>query len=207
MIFKIENLALKHRKFLFQLRNDIDTRKNSYNKNKIKFSAHNNWLKKSIQEKYIGYIFKSKNGANIGYVRFDSKGSKTFISIAIVHKFRDKGLSKRILLAAENKFKKENLYSLVNKDNKKSISLFKSLDYIKIKNQENFIIMKKKNTKTDYYLSIINQIEKIRKNNNSNWMDILKLCFKHSPKEAAKLMNNIYKDDSKIGKLSKKLSK
>ena len=147
MIFKIENLALKHRKFLFQLRNDIDTRKNSYNKNKIKFSAHNNWLKKSIQEKYIGYIFKSKNGANIGYVRFDSKGSKTFISIAIVHKFRDKGLSKRILLAAENKFKKENLYSLVNKDNKKSISLFKSLDYIKIKNQENFIIMKKKKYK------------------------------------------------------------
>jgi len=94
--------------------------------------------------KYIGYIFKSKNGANIGYVRFDSKDIKTFISIAISHKFRDKGLSKRILLAAENKFKKENLYSLVNKDNKKSISLFKSLDYIKIKNQENFIIMKKK---------------------------------------------------------------
>ena len=207
MIFKIEKVAIKHGKFLFQLRNDTDTRKNSYNKNKIKLSSHNNWLKKSIKEKHIGYIFKSKNGANIGYVRFDSKDSKTFVSIAISRKFRDKNLSKKILLAAENKFKNVNLYALVNKDNKKSISLFKSLDYIKIKNQKNFIIMRKKNTKTDYYLSIINQIEKIRKNNNSNWMDILRLCFKHSPKEAAKLMNNIYKDDSKIGKLSKKLSK
>jgi len=38
-------------------------------------------------------------------------------------------------------------------------------------------------------------------------MGILKLCFKHSPKEAAKLMRNIYKDDRKISKLSKKLSK
>jgi RimJ/RimL family protein N-acetyltransferase len=207
MIFKIEKLSLKHSKFLFKLRNDIDIRKNSYNTDIIKFSTHTDWLKKLIKKKNIGYVFKSKTGSNIGYVRLNNKNSKDYVSIALSNKFRNKGLSKEILLAAENKFKSENLYSLVNKNNKKSISLFHSLDYIKINIQKDFILMKKKEPKTDYYLSIINKIEKIRKNNNSNWMGILKLCFKHSPKEAAKLMSNIYKDDSKISKLSKKLSK
>ena len=207
MIFKIEKLSLKHSKFLFKLRNDIDIRKNSYNIDIIKYSTHRDWLKKIIKKKNIGYIFKSKTGSNIGYVRFDSKNSKDYVSIALSNNFRNKGLSKVILQAAENKFRSKNLYSLINKNNKKSIFLFRSLDYIKIKILGDFILMKKKEPKTDYYLSIINQIEKIRKNNNSNWMGILKLCFKHSPKEAAKLMSNIYKDDSKISKLSKKLSK
>ena len=32
------------------------------------------------------------------------------------------------------------------------------------------------------YLKIINQIENIRKKNNKNWMDVLRIAFKHSPK-------------------------
>ncbi len=35
---------------------------------------------------------------------------------------------------------------------------------------------------------IIDQIEDIRSKNNTNWMDILRIAFKHSPKEAAKVM-------------------
>ena len=57
------------------------------------------------------------------------------------------------------------------------------------------------------YLKLINQIEKIRKKNNSNWMDLLKVAFKHSPKETAKIMSKIYLDDQKISYLVKKLSK
>jgi hypothetical protein len=57
------------------------------------------------------------------------------------------------------------------------------------------------------YLKIIKGIEKIRKNNNTNWMDILRLSFKKSPKETARLMAKIYSDDQKISKLVKKLSK
>ena len=32
--------------------------------------------------------------------------------------------------------------------------------------------------KTTYYLKVINQIEKVRKKNNKNWMDVLKIAFK-----------------------------
>lgn len=68
--------------------------------------------------------------------------------------------------------------------------------------------MKKKIFKTDNkYLKIINKIEKIRKKNNVNWMNILRLAFKKSPKEAAKIMSLIYRDDASISKLVKKLSK
>ena len=62
-------------------------------------------------------------------------------------------------------------------------------------------------TKSDkYYLDLITKIEKIRQKNNGNWMDILKIAFKHSPQETAKVMRNIYSDDNRISKLAKKLT-
>ena len=39
-------------------------------------------------------------------------------------------------------------------------------------------------SKVDHYLKIIDEIEKVRTKNNVNWMDILRLAFKHSPEEA-----------------------
>ena len=68
--------------------------------------------------------------------------------------------------------------------------------------------MKKKKiiNKTDFYLKIIRKMEKTRKKNNINWMDILRLAFKSSPNEAKRIMVKIYQDDAKISKLIKKLS-
>ena len=63
---------------------------------------------------------------------------------------------------------------------------------------------RKKNTKK--YLKIIDQIQNIRKKNNVNWMNLLRLSFKLSPENTAKIMQKIYKDDAKITKLVKKLS-
>ena len=54
-------------------------------------------------------------------------------------------------------------------------------------------------------LSLINKIQRIRSKNNANWMDILRLAFKHDPKNSAHIMSKIYIDDQKISKLVKKL--
>lgn len=54
---------------------------------------------------------------------------------------------------------------------------------------------------------IINQIENIRKKNNVNWMNILRISFKYSPNETARVMAKIYSYDIKISKLVKKLIK
>ena len=63
----------------------------------------------------------------------------------------------------------------------------------------------KKNSK--YYLSVIKSIENIRKKNNVNWMNLLRLAFKKSPKEAASIMSKIYRVDEKISALVKQLTK
>jgi len=54
---------------------------------------------------------------------------------------------------------------------------------------------------------IINKIESIRGKNNYNWMNILRLAYKKSPRETSLIMSKIYKDDMKISKLVKKLIK
>ena len=60
--------------------------------------------------------------------------------------------------------------------------------------------------KNKNYLLIIKKIENIRKRNNVNWMNILRLAFKKSPKQAAKIMAKIYWDDHSISNLVKKLT-
>lgn len=67
--------------------------------------------------------------------------------------------------------------------------------------------MKKENQdQIDYYLSIIDEIEKVRTRNNVNWMDILRLAFKHAPEEARELMRRVDSEDSTISSLLKKLT-
>ena len=60
--------------------------------------------------------------------------------------------------------------------------------------------------KKENYFKIIDQIEKVRTKNNVNWMDLLRLAFKHSPNEARKLVKKINISDNKISLLFKKLS-
>ena len=54
-------------------------------------------------------------------------------------------------------------------------------------------------------LEIINQIEKIRANNNVNWMDLLRLAFTKAPDEAKVLVRKINSDDEKISNLFSQL--
>ncbi len=55
-------------------------------------------------------------------------------------------------------------------------------------------------------MKIIDKIESIRSKNNLNWMDILRVAFKHSPHETKKLVKKIHTNDTRISDLFKKLS-
>ena len=63
----------------------------------------------------------------------------------------------------------------------------------------------KKFNKNTKHLKIISQIEKIRKKNNVNWMNILRIAFRYNSKATAKVMFKIYSDDKRITNLVKKL--
>ena len=56
-------------------------------------------------------------------------------------------------------------------------------------------------------LKIIDKIEKIRGKNNYNWMNLLRLAYKKTPRETSIIISNIYREDAKISKLVKKLIK
>ena len=59
---------------------------------------------------------------------------------------------------------------------------------------------------TKYYLKIIDEVEKVRTKNNINWMDVLRIAFRNSPREARKLMIKINKADDDVSRLFKKFS-
>ena len=56
-------------------------------------------------------------------------------------------------------------------------------------------------------LEIIDELERVRANNNINWMNILRLAFKNSPSEARKIISEINKKDNERSLILDKLSK
>ena len=67
--------------------------------------------------------------------------------------------------------------------------------------------MKIKKNKIKKGIKIINSIEKIRSKNNKNWMDLLRLSLELDFNKTSNILNKILKDDTRISKLAKKISK
>jgi hypothetical protein len=57
------------------------------------------------------------------------------------------------------------------------------------------------------YSKVIKNIEKIRAQNNKNWMDLVRLGFKFAPKASSEIMKRINKSDAQISRELKKLEK
>mgnify|MGYP003688618315 FL=1 len=141
------------------------------------------------------------------YIRGEIKKDILLISIAFIKKFQNKGIGTESYKLFEKKIKKGViLIAKVKKSNPSSQNFF-------LKNK--FSLLNKKKTIFTYYkiclnnknnyLKAISDIEKVRKGNNVNWMNILRVAFQHSPQEASTIFRNIFKDDKKINKLSKRL--
>ena len=56
-------------------------------------------------------------------------------------------------------------------------------------------------------LVILDKIENIRSKNNKNWMDIVRLSIKLDYKKTSQLIKEIYKYDTQISALAKKIYK
>ena len=56
-------------------------------------------------------------------------------------------------------------------------------------------------------LDFVNKIQKIRSNNNKNWMDLLRLSLKLDFNLTSKILKEICKDDRRISKLAEKIYK
>ena len=191
--------------FFYKLRNDTNNRKKFIHSKKINFNHHDKWFKNSIKKKLnIFYKIIVNKNHGCGYLRLKENKSSFDVSICIDKKFRKKNIASEAILCAEKKLKnRKNFTSVIKKNNNASKLMFLKVGYSITKKNKKFIHMKKKVGS----IKIINKIETIRKKNNSNWMDLLRLAYKRSPKESAKIMSKIYRDDAEISKLVKKLVK
>ena len=205
MIYKIEKAKSKDSYFLYKIRNADDIRKLSSNTSKIKLQDHHKWFNKKLKLKGNFFYILKINAKKIGYIRLENKFKKYYISIALLRKYRSKGIGSKFLNIIDKKFENKTIISEIVKKNLSSFYFFKKNGYIKFRATKKSFFMRKTNNYKKY-LKVINQISAVRKKNNNNWMDILKIAFKASPKESAEIMKRIFKQDKKISKLSEKLT-
>tara|TARA_B100000035_G_C21027876_1_gene567009 strand:+ start:1357 stop:1992 length:636 start_codon:yes stop_codon:yes gene_type:complete len=211
MNIRIKPFTLKDEAFLLKLRNQKSIRFNSTNRAIIGKNDHKIWIRKFVKNKnnkiYIIYLSSKK----IGYIRLDNLDFFNFISIAIIENFQEKGYAYESLIEFEKYFKSNKLIiSKIKSNNMKSIALFKKTGYLLINKSSNFLYFCKIYKSRIYInksLKIINEIEKVRKNNNINWMDILRLSFQSNLEVSKSIFKKITVSDKKINLLSKKLSK
>ena len=67
--------------------------------------------------------------------------------------------------------------------------------------------MKKNQKNIPKGLNIVDQIQKIRSQNNKNWMDLLRLSLKLDFNSTSKILKEICKDDKRISSLAQKIYK
>lgn len=126
---------------VFNLSNDPEVRKSSFNSKDIKLEDHKKWFINKINSPdCIFYIVKDNMKNFIGQVRFDEVQDKEFvIGISINKSFRGKGLGSLIIKVSSDKIIKENnankIYAYIKKENNASLKSFLRADYI-IDNEE-----------------------------------------------------------------------
>jgi hypothetical protein len=205
MKISIKKSTLKDCLFFYNLRNQKKNRKLSLNSSKISIKNHVNWFSSNYKNNfyYTCYVNKKKSG----YIRGESKKDIVLISIAFLQEFQKKNIASKSFRLFEQKLSSNLiLIAKIKNSNINSKKFF-------IKN--NFSMLNKQNSILTYYkihfqnknnyIKTIDKIENIRKGNNVNWMNILRIAFRHCPIETSAVFKNISLDDSKINKLSKKL--
>jgi hypothetical protein len=207
MNIKLIKFNKNHEKFLLKFRNKKTFRKNSFATKKLSTIEHSIWFKKFTGNvNNLGFIVQLKS-KKIGYVRYEYKDFYYEVSIAIEPKYHKNGFASKTLLLSEKKLKKKLIISKIIKNNKKSELFFKKNNYELIEKKTNYNVFIKFINSRSYHkeFKLIDEIQNIRKRNNVNWMNILKIAFSKAPNETKNVFKNIFIDDSLINKKSKKL--
>jgi hypothetical protein len=207
MQIKLIKINKNHEKFILNFRNKKFLRKNSFSKKKISIKEHSVWFKNFIDNiNNLGFVIQLKS-KKIGYVRYEYKELYYEISIGIEPRYRKKNFASKALWLSEKKLKKKLIIAKVVKNNKFSEFFFKRNNYELLEKRSMYNIYIKFINSLDYKkeFKLIDDIQDIRKRNNVNWMNILKIAFSKSPNETKKVFKRVYIDDGLISKKSKKL--
>ena len=204
---KFRNATIEDAQDLYEWRNDILTRQMSHSQESVDFESHIAWLEKSLTNpERIIYICENKK-ESIGTIRVDKEKDCAELSWTISPTQRGKGLGSKMLREFIRQYPMQ-YRAEIRDDNKisKNMAEFSGMVFIECKNNVlHYNNIQAINTQ-NFIQSVIDEIEQVRQKNNKNWMDILRLAFRYSPKEASAIFSEIYKEDGNISHLSKKLT-
>ena len=202
---KIKKTIKKDVKLFYKLRNHKLNRKYFFNSKNIKYDHHLKWFEINYNKNYYFTCFN--NEKKIGYIRGDKSNDTIHISIVIDKNFRKKSIATECFNLFEKKIKVNSIFlAKVTKKNVASVKFFEKNKFSILKKNRHFLTFYKIHHKDyDKYLNVISKIENIRRGNNINWMNILRVAFTNAPGEASKIFKKIYSDDKSISHLSKKL--
>lgn len=129
----IRNATIEDSKDILAWRNDINTRKMSFNSTMINYDDHKEWFCKALQSQNC-IIYIAENNGKIGVCRFNiCQDTKTaLISINLNPSFRGKGLAKEFLVLCVKKFRVNYQFDIVAKvrsDNSISFKVFKNASF------------------------------------------------------------------------------
>lgn len=187
---------------LLEWRNDELTRLNSFNSEIVSLEDHLNWFRKSLsspnREIYIAEI----KDFPIGTIRVDvNKDGSKELSWIVAPSQRGKGYGSLILNTFLSIY--PSTYTAQIKE--------ENIPSVKMVKKNGFTLLSKKGSNLTFIkklsdLEIIDAIQKVRNKNNVNWMDILRIAFKHAPEETRTVFKRITNSDDEIGNLSKLLA-
>jgi len=149
--FQIKKAELSDMEDIFNLSNDEDVRKNSFNSEKIIYDDHVNWFTDRIYDEntYFYVIRNKKSDELISQVRFERETTLDFtVSISISRKFRGKNYATKLLKILSSDIIKKNQNSKINasikSENTASINAFESAGYNKINENNEKILLEYK---------------------------------------------------------------
>lgn len=132
---------------IFEIANDKEVRKNSFNSDKIELKDHKIWFSNILKDDSVKFLILEFDQDIIGQLRFDFDEDYPVISISLNKDYRGLGLSK-LLLSRALKYLMDNydydkVIAYIKKDNLKSVSFFESMgfklvDEVKIKGNDAF---------------------------------------------------------------------
>ena len=115
---------------IFEIANDDEVRKYSFNSDKIPLDDHKIWFNAILKNNLVNFYVLEYAGDIIGQLRLDFDEVYPVISISLNKKYRGLGLSKLLLSKGLNLIDGK-VVAYIKKDNIRSISFFKSMGFKK----------------------------------------------------------------------------
>lgn len=129
----LRRAVIEDARILWEWRNEKKVRENSFQQEKIPYSAHEVWLKKLLRDSSRHLYILQKEEQPIGQVRIDVDGRVGIISYSIASVYRGLGYGKKMLQMAEIQCVENDLCSclkgIVKRQNVASQVIFTDLGY------------------------------------------------------------------------------